>query len=273
MINTIPMQTKLYFVIIIFILIGCASMPPKSVVSSPASQFEVHYYLYQPVEQKLKRTVIIFPPTGGITYLEKSYAREIRQRGAQVIVLSGWTGQDEDNLDWGLHQRLHKRAMKALEMTLELVPEGHKISLMGTSVGALFTAVAANKFEQIDKVLGIAGGIPISKVIAESEYKTMKSLRKRRKKTFGVEDKNEYAKQIDQVFYLEPEKLPSLYQQKKRALVIMIEDEAVPTRYQQYFLDYWKPQKTIKINAGHFWGIIKAWWFHFEEIVDFLVED
>ena len=79
-------------------------MAEQKRISSADGEFEVAYYEYAPEdEQSVVRTVVIFPPTGGITFLDKSYARKIKKRGARAIVLSHWTGKSEESLDLRLH--------------------------------------------------------------------------------------------------------------------------------------------------------------------------
>jgi esterase/lipase len=251
---------------------GCTSNRTTLKTINDKNHFEVKYREYQPFEEKkLNHTVLILPPTGGVTYLDKSYAKALSKKGATVKLLTHWTGEAEESLDLDLHQRLHTRAMHALSMVLESTPREQKISLMGTSLGAIFTVVAANQFERIDRVLSIAGGNPVHKVITHSNYKTMKNLREKRLNKFKFKNIEDYTQKLEPHFLLEPEKNQALFKNKHRAVVILLEDQAVPTEFQKYLKNYWQPEMIIELNSSHFWGIVKTWLYHSEEIIDFLI--
>ena len=84
--------------ICLILVAGSSCLAEQKRLSSADGDFEVTYYEYAPEdEQTVVRTVVIFPPTGGITCLDKSYARKIKKRGARAIVLSDWTGKSEDS--------------------------------------------------------------------------------------------------------------------------------------------------------------------------------
>lgn len=234
--------------------------------------FQVLYesYAAKPPNHK-QRTILILPPTGGVTYLERSYARSLSQQGVAVKVLQKWTGMDQTSLDLNLHQKLHQLAMRAVQEVIDTCPKNHKISLMGTSVGGIFTAVAASKFDRLDRVLSIAGGSPIPDLIVDSDYETMKTLREKRFKKFNFRSREQYLKALDQSFFLNPHKMPKKFKNKHLGQIILLKDNAVPTTYQKKLQQLWKPEYVREIRASHFNGIIKAWWFFSDEIEKFLI--
>lgn len=251
---------------------SCITTPSASIVSDGSQDLKVWYQVYRPSEEKaLNRTVIIFPPTGGVTYLERSYASALVKKGATVKVLQKWSGMDESSVELELHQRLHEKAMQAVEQVISSCPETHKISLMGTSVGGIFAAVAASKFQRIDRVLSVAGGSPIPELIVHSDYKTIKELREKRFEKFGFENKAEYLRELNSRFKLNPHTMPHRFMDKKLGQVILLRDKSVPTLSQKKLQQLWEPTFLRTIDAGHFFGIVKAWWFFSDEIVSFLV--
>jgi len=253
--------------------INCTSIKHKELSIKDTEGFRVSYFDYKTKPEKsINRTVIIFPPTGGVTYLEKSYAKNLCKKGANVKVLNGWSGQNRKTLDLTLHQDLHSKAMKAFSMVLDTIGEKQTISVMGTSLGGLYSSVAANKFDRINNIVVVAAGTPIPEVIAHSEHESMKTLRNKRYKQSPYNSRDEYAKAISDVFFLDPQDLPPKYKDKKLAMVILKDDLAVPTKYQQNLKNYWLPEKTIYLDSNHIWGIIKTWLFHSDELVDFLIK-
>ncbi len=222
------------------------------------------------------RCVLILPPTGGANFIDKSYARGLSRRGAAVKILLRWAGQDEKSLELSLHQVLHERALRAIELTMESVPEAQQISLMGTSVGALFVAISASQYARPDRLLAIAGGVPIPEVIANSDHESMVKLRKDRFKKFGFNDRAEYESAIHEDFLLDPIDLEKdlvgkNLRSKKLGLIYFTDDETVPTKTQLQLLQLWQPQFKVALRAGHVWGIIKTWWSYQEDINDFLL--
>lgn len=222
-------------------------------------------------ESPPQRTVVIFPPTGGTNRIDRSYAKQVFERGQNAIVITGWTGQDEERIELDIHQVLHERALRAFQVVLGKIPLDQKVSVMGTSVGGLFAAIIASEFDRPDRVLVIAGGAPISEIIAHSDEKTLTRVRNERYKKYGFQNRDEYAKALSEQFYLDPLKLSDGYQSKKIGLVIMTEDSTVPTVYQKRLQDHWTNSSVLKIEKDHFWGIVNTWWYHSDWVMDFLL--
>jgi len=253
---------------------ACASAPPQDFSSTANDGFTVKYQEFQPSEKKaVPRTVVIFPPTGGVTYIEKAYAKAMAKRGATVKVIETWTDLPNPGIALSLHQKLHERAMRALKMIHATIPRGHKVSLLGTSLGGIYAAVATHQFDFMDRVFVIAAGSSIPKIIAFSEHDSMTPLRKQRKEKFGFPDNAAYAAAIDEVFFLDPSDRPEGSKGKTLGMAISLKDKAVPTEFQEDLKNLWNPTKIIPINAGHFWSIVTTWASHKNEIAKFLVPE
>lgn len=258
--------------------LGACATPKSKVTRLEATDgFWVEIAEYSAVDNQVpERSILILPPTGGANFIDKSYARGLSRRGAVVKILLGWSGQDEVSTALSLHQDLHERALRAIELTMESVPPTQKISLMGTSVGALFVAISASRYARPDRLLSIAGGVPIPEVIAESDHESMVKLRKQRTEEFGFKSGAEYEKAIHEVFTLDPLDLEknlsgSRLRAKNLGVIYFTEDHTVPTKNQLQLFELWQPQFSVSLAAGHVWGILKTWWSHQDEINDFLL--
>lgn len=211
------------------------------------------------------KSVIIMPPSGGSNLIDRSYARKFCQRGFDAYVMNRWSEDDEYDLDLEIHQRFYERGQRAIGTLLKNLKSPF-IGLLGTSVGAQHSLIAAGSFKKISAVFVIVGGVPIPDILAHSSQEILATARKARFAQFGLNSKEEYARAIDSVFFLDP--LKRGRPQKKLGMIISMNDTMVPTRYQLKLKDFWKPQKVIISTHNHFFSIIFAWLFHSDEIVD-----
>ena len=235
------------------------------------SGFSVAFEEYRsPTNTPKDRSVIIMPPTGGANALDRSYAKSLAKKGALVKVITGWSGDKEENIELILHQNLHARAVKAIKVVTENIPPAHKVSLMGTSVGGLYSSIAASQIDRLERVLVIGAGITIPSVIVHSDQKAMRDLREKRIKAFGFKSDEEYLMALSNNFNLDPKSLPEKFKSKKLGMVLISKDKTVPTINQQELLRHWSPDVKIVIDSGHFWGIVRAWWSYSNEIENFL---
>lgn len=234
--------------------------------------FQVAFERYPATtENKEKRTVIILPPTGGINFLDRSYARGLSRRGADVLVLKSHTGEKEKSIDLGLHERIHSAALRGFAMMLDSVPKDHEVSVMGTSLGGLYAAIAVNRHPEVKRALIIGAGAPIPKVIAESTTEGMIYLRKKRAQEFTFDSPADYAAAIAKRFTLDPLSTGEAFRTKDLGMIIFTEDTAVPTKYQKELRDFWQPKLLIERENSHFWGIVQTWLQEYYQVLGFLL--
>ena len=215
------------------------------------------------------KSLIIVPPTGGTNFIDRSYAEKFCEAGYEVYILNNWLGQTEkDSFDLGLHQRFYERAEKAIGLAIAEVKSPF-IGLLGTSVGALHSAVAASTKDRLNAVFIIVGGASLAEIIVNSDQSAMVDLGKKRMSSFGYKSKNEYLKALASNIKLEPMKLGSGFKNKKLGVVIALEDTTVPTEFQKKLADYWQPQTLIEKNNGHFWAIVNTWLHSTDRILEF----
>lgn len=216
-----------------------------------------------------EKNLLLIPPTGGENIIDRSYASKFCKAGYQVFILKNWTNQTEEkSIDLGLHQRFYERSEKAITLVLGEVKQGF-IGLLGTSVGALHSAVAASLQDRISAVFIITGGAPLSEVIVNSDQEAMTKLAENRRKAFGFKSKTEYLAALAPMIKLEPMKLGEGFKNKKLGMIVALEDTTVPTEMQKNLMNYWKPQLVIEKHNGHFWAIINSWLHNADEILDF----
>ncbi|MBC7466462.1 MAG: hypothetical protein H7256_10765 [Bdellovibrio sp.] len=242
------------------------SCDPQMITYGP-SDFQVNVNYYQS-SATVAKSLIILPPTGGPNYIDRSYAKKFCAEGYDVYLVNNWTGDSEDKTDLAIHQRLYTRGQKAISIVVSQIKSSF-IGLLGTSVGALHSAVAANTQEKINAVFLIVGGAPITQIVVTSDQKAMRDVRDVRNKRYGFNSDQEYLMALQKVFLLEPMKLGDLYKSKDIGMVLAENDTTVPYSSQLDLQMFFNPKATYTLPSSHFWAIVKTWFFHSKEVFDF----
>jgi hypothetical protein len=219
-------------------------------------------------EIKSLKSLILLPPTGGTSVIDKSYAKKFCAKDYDVYVLNGWSGDKETKTDLTIHQNFYSRAQKAISLSLDNIHTPY-IGLIGTSIGGLHASIAANTQTKIDSVFIIVGGAPIAEVIVKSSQDAMVNLKAERKKRFDFKTDDENIKAISKVFSMEPMNQGKLYKTKDIGMSIAAKDSVVPSENQNKLKNFFKPQSVIDLSNNHFWGIVNTWLFHDTKVIDF----
>lgn len=267
------------------LMISCASSTSSSQAASGQAnefcepttleyskeEFRVETLYYSP-ERPTHRAVVLVPPTGGTTALEKRYAKLFCENGLAVSVLKTWTGIDEESMELEVHNRLLGRGQKAIELAVENLSE-ESLGLFGASVGGIHVATAAGRLEKVRAAFVVAAGAPVSAVIARSEQEALKSWRQKRMKHFQFEGQRQYEKALKEAIQWEPLSFADRAYQKSLGMILIEEDEIVPFSMQKRLEKEWQPQTTYTLSSSWLWnhvfGIVKAWWFHSKDILRF----
>lgn len=271
-----PKSTKLTHILITLILAftssGCASLfgsghcqPIQNSVTE--FDFTVKILSYLPSKPSDK-TLFIFPPTGGTNSIDKSYASQFCKKGYQVQILDGWTKDQETEIDFEIHQSFYSKAQKAIGLALSQSKTKFN-GLIGTSVGGLHASISASLQDRLDAVFVITAGTPIAEVVVYSAQEAMQGLNKRRKEKFQTTSDADQVARIGQAFQLEPTTLTQGFKSKDLGVSIATQDTVVPIEQQNKLKELWKPKKEIYIHNDHFWGIVKTWLFHSDELLEF----
>lgn len=218
-----------------------------------------------------KRGVVILPATGGSNFLDRQYAKSLSSRGAIVKIITSYSGDDERSYDLQVHERIHRKALRALDAVLKTYDSSQKVSLFGTSLGGLYASLATISTPLFERVLVIGAGVPIPDIIVESDLDSMQELRDIRFKLFGFESDDEYIRALRENYSIDPllseQKIASIPQ----AMVILRKDKTVPADSQYRLRKLWGPEWELELDRGHFWGIISVWLFHSDKVEDFLL--
>lgn len=269
------MKTLILGAILISILSSCITASKSRCLNRNIEvvheDFTVYFTVRSSQEKISDRALIIMPPTGGSNYIDRSYAQLFCSAGYDTYIINGWTGMYAASADLHIHDVLYERGQYAIKLVSEYIRSPF-LGLLGTSVGGLHAAVAANNYERINAVFVIAAGAPITEVIVNSDQKEMQQLYDKRRKIYQFKSRQENLYALQKNFNFEPIGMSEKYLQKDLGMSIALEDKTVPTENQLKLKEYWKPTTVVTHASSHFWGILKTWLFDSKQILKFFDE-
>jgi hypothetical protein len=218
-----------------------------------------------------KLHVIVMPPTGGMNFMDRSYARQFCHDGMNAYILESWSGDDEYVIDYSIHNRLYARAQRAIQIVMDSIPAGEPVGILGTSVGALFCAQAIGSKPRLETGFAIVGGAHIAEIIVRSTQNAMEEAKEIRRKKFNFQSDEEYLRELDPHITIDPYYMDG-HKGKTLGMVYSPDDVVVPGKNQKLLMEIWQPEKVITISHNHMWSIINSWLFHQKEISNFFKE-
>lgn len=240
-------------------------------VSTQEDSFSYTTHTYTPMSPSNK-TIIILPPTGGVTLLERRYAAQLCQQKFNAIILAQWSGDNEHSLDLDIHQRLYDRAQRALKLLIDSLDSTY-IGLLGTSVGGIHASMAITHINRINSVFTIAAGAPVASIIVHSDQKVLAKAKRARMKQFDFRSEVDYEKALQQHIFWDIFNPQVPIENKSFGMIIATKDMTVPTPYQIKLKEFWQPSTVIQIPYGHISGILWSSFFYNKEILSFFVTD
>ncbi len=217
--------------------------------------------------KRFDRAVIVVPPTGGVNVLDENWSKQFCKKGVRTVLLRHWTGDLETGLDPNVHDRGSLRGIAAIRQTASFLKDHDRLSIFGTSLGAILSAMATGLETRIDRsVLLVAGG-SITELLTESDQELLVDMRNRRMSTYGLKDSSAYRAFLKERLQLEPLSFAAPSPEKELTFLIGTEDTTVPTFTQVALWNAWMRPRRFDIESGHFGAILKAWLFYSEEVI------
>lgn len=244
---------------------GCAASP----LSLREPGFETGVRVYSPPGAAGK-LVLILGPTGGATRIEHSYARALCAKGIKAVVIDRWTDDQEYNLELEIHERIYRRAQRAVDLVLANFREP-AVGILGTSLGATHAAVAAKRLERLSSAFLIVGGAPIASILATSEQPVLAEGKALRFRRYGFRSVEEYEAALRKVVPFEPLEMERKGAAAKWGMMISLSDTVVPTGFQQKLRAQLAPELVLESGFGHLGTILFTWLCRSGRVVDFFV--
>lgn len=216
-----------------------------------------------------KGTIFIYPPTGGENIVDRLYARDLAYAGYEVFILQDWTDYTLQGFKYELHNTFYGAAQNALNKTIKQASTKN-LGVLGTSVGALHTSVALTTNPFLRTGFTIVGGLTIPELIVTSSQPAMKTLKSKRYHEYKLKTEDQYLKELEAVFRLEP---TSQHQNfsigKKIGSIVSTNDDLVPFENQKKLNAFFKSNPVYISDLNHTNTV--AWYGLFKRklVIDF----
>jgi pimeloyl-ACP methyl ester carboxylesterase len=226
---------------------------------------------YMPKGQARPGSVLVLPPTGGETPLERLWSREMCRVGFRTQILVSWPETEYDFYDPRMHNDFFNRVRLAAKAVL--AKSRGPVALIGTSLGGIVGSSLVALEPRIKVAALIATGAHVSEILSESDHPRARRQTRGSMKRHGIKTVAEYEAFLNRHVSIDPADLLSRAKDLPETLhVLTTNDVTVPTRNQLDLINLFPNPSVIKIHANHFLGILSAAKNHRHEIRDFLSE-
>ena len=250
---------------VIFHLRAQACSPVLTFIET--SDFKVELVEFKKVDDDYRKVVMIIPPTGGMNFIDESYAKRLCENDILALIVKNWTGDNEYILDLEIHARLYSRAQKAIELTVDKYRD-YELGILGTSVGGIHAAISVSRFEEIKSCLLIVAGGNIASIITHSSQDILVDAKKKRFKKYDFKTLDEYEDALKSTLIFEPLDMP-MSAHKKLGMIISMSDTLVPTKNQLELKEHWDPALISTSKLNHASTVVWTWLFKSETVSNF----
>jgi len=218
-----------------------------------------------------EKQVVIYPPFGGSTTLEKKYAAKICARGMSAYILVKWTGYDETSVtDLSVHERGTINGLHAFETFYNHSPK--ETQLLGTSLGGIYAGIAIGKYDYVKKAVVIASGTNLAGILATSSLPELRSLKKKRFEHFGFTSDQEYIVALNNHLLTKALNYQANLWDKKLLIFKTNRDGVIKPKFQRELIDLFdrKNSYIYSTRFGHKKGIVWTYVRRKNRITSFL---
>lgn len=231
----------------------------------------VQAQVYRPLLRRAaNRSVILVPPTGGENMLDRGYANALCSTGIQVVLLQGWSHQLDVRLDLAIHDEGAHRALSAIRHTLDYLNPASpsQVGILGTSVGALGSALALGFETRLQSAALIVGGVGLPEIYASSIEEGAAKLRAARAKAFGYKSDADYLADLRANVKIDPKDFADFTGPKNVLSFTGLNDLTVPTANQQELARLFGAENH-DFAGDHLRTILNTFFWERDRIVDF----
>jgi dienelactone hydrolase len=218
------------------------------------------------------KTVIVMPPTGGENALDRGYAGTLCASGFRVALVEHWDSDTVAELDMDMHDRGALRALAAVRHVVAYLnpKRAGQLGILGTSVGAITSAMVLGAEPRISAGVLIVGGGGMVDVISASHEETLTKLREGRMKKFGFATQEDYKKALAPHIHIEPLDFIGDSGPKKVLMMVALKDVTVPTKNQYDLYHAFGDQELLTHDSDHIGTILYTYITEQVKILRFL---
>lgn len=202
-------------------------------------------------------TVVILPPTGGGTVLDSRLMNVFCENGIRTLLIRGWSGDLEQDLDPSTHDRGSLRGIAAIRQTLTFFGV-KRAGVYGTSLGGIIASNAAGVDSRIDALITTVAGGNVLETLSGSDQEILARLRKERMEKYHLKTREEYRDFLARTITLNASDWTRPEISSRMWMVVATEDTTVPTRVQEELWENWGRPKRTDIASGHIGTVVWA---------------
>ena len=227
--------------------------------TDPAGRFaslDINLVRARPLPERADApTVIIMPPTGGGTVLDNRLMKVFCDAGIRTLLIRGWTGDLEQDIDPSTHDRGSLRGVAAIRQTLSFFGVS-RAGVYGTSLGGIVASTAAGVDSRIDALVTTVAGGNVLETLTSSDQEILARLRSDRMQKYGLKTQEEYREFLSRAITINASEWTRPELRDRTWLVVATEDTTVPTRVQNELWEQWGRPRRTDISSGHIGTVV-----------------
>lgn len=239
------------------------------------SNYVIPFHFYKTNKPGTNPLMMIIPPLGGMTRVDKDLASYFANKGNNVIIAINPENIADVNRPVEDIDGFLIRTTVAMRILLDFAEDQKyidtsKVGAFGASLGGIRLLTLIGVDDRIDASVVYVGSGNIPEVLANSEQSVIKNYREYKMKELNLSDQSQYLDLLKQNVTVEPLDSTNYYDPENVFLKISNKDTSVPT------VNQWETQKAIgtpwykQTNNGHVRAVIDTMFFK-SDIYNFIV--
>jgi hypothetical protein len=220
-------------------------------------------------------SVVILPPTGGESFIDRGYARSLCRRHVAGVIIKQWTHDTEAGLDFKTHDRGFARGIVAIRRVKHWILSerpGAKLGILGTSVGGLYAGLALSLDSDFSAGALIVAGAPLASILARSTLPPVIQQREARMKEFSISSQQEYEQRLLAEIELDMLRVGNLLASRPMLMIRSSTDTVVPADTQEKLWNAAGNPRGEVYSSSHKWSIVRAYLFQRARVARFFAE-
>lgn len=237
---------------------------PQTISDVQSWPFTIEHY--RPKERTKKHAIIIHPPTGGVTAINRNYARLACKRGYEVVIALDNVEAEFPTIAPVIHDIHTYRGVTSLSQILEYIQL--PALCYGESLGAITCSAAMGFDDRFKGGVLVVGGSEFLDVIATSQHDILVDLKTKRKAAWGFESDRQYKFLLDQNVNIDPGLFYRPELKNKISVYASTKDKVVPPETQIKMWENWGKPIKISSSLGHV-ELIGSMYLKGDDVFDF----
>tara|TARA_B100001248_G_scaffold241870_1_gene208920 strand:+ start:30845 stop:31879 length:1035 start_codon:yes stop_codon:yes gene_type:complete len=225
-------------------------------------KLKVDFYFPQGIEDKKLPVIVIFPPIGGVNYVDRSYAKYFAAKGYIAVI-----SQLEESID-GLNTipettGVFARSVIRNRILLDYLwshpnVDKQRIGVFGNSLGGIRAALFYGIDTRVKSAAIVVGSGNMPGTIAYSNQEIVVRLRNRMMASHNIKTPEELEHRLREEYLIDPTNFSRMVNPRDFYMVIGKRDNKVPTFYQKELFKKFGMPYSYSLPLNHIYSIFVA---------------